>query len=352
MSDKNTDNVSRRSVLQAVGLSAVGASVVGTATDNVAAADYPYDKIEGDSEATTIRYTKNAVYDNYVKMSMASTLTHLGSPYLDDGTYLHNFGLNTQGAAYHTQDEALRPNIRNHSMRAERLGSNAVLDGRPVDSEYVGAIPAETNDDIQKFFSTAIKSTAGLLSAKIGVVTAGASIIGSMKNIGTEECPESSTCVSYQWDYDFDEKEEVAHQAKFQAITDGSEYGNIEVTAQVNAEVAISFLATIGPDQNGDDEGYNFISPRQPPSKTSSGDGSSAYVSRDALQEYLDSDLSSKSDIPTPDEMSAETAEKYGVRELEEPQPIVVDGERKRVTHVVEDLPVHTFALEPKPAQR
>lgn len=350
MSEEDTDNVSRRSVLQAAGLSAVGASVVGTATDNVAGADYPYDTVQGDEEARTIRYTKNAVYDNYVKMSLASTLTHTASFYNDfEKEYYHQFAVNTQGAAYHTQDEDLRPNIQNHSMRVDRLGSNATVDGRPIGDGDVGATPAETNDKVQNFVTTAIKSTASVLSTKIGVVTAADSIIGSLKEIGNQKCENSAKCASYQWDYDYDEKEEVVHQAKFQAITDGGEYGNMEVAVQMNAEVAISFLATVGPDENDDG---SFIAPFEPPSKTDSDGGTSAYVSRDALEEYMNSDLSSKSDIPTPDEMSAETAEKYGVRELDQPKTVVAEGERKQVTHAVEDLPIHTFALEPKPAQR
>ena len=181
------------------------------------------------------------------------------------------------------------------------------------------------------------------------MVTAASSTIGNLKKIGNQSCQESPDCTKYAWDYDYDEKEEVMHQSRFQAITDGSNYGNIEVTAQVNAEVAISFLATIGPDPNDPPEdGYSWISPRDPPSKTGSNKGSTPYVSRDEVEAYMNSDLSSKSDVPRPNEMDAETAEKYGVEKLEQPKEITVDGEQKRVTHTVKNFPIHTFGLQPR----
>ncbi|CQH64244.1 uncharacterized protein HHUB_4333 (plasmid) [Halobacterium hubeiense] len=348
MSDNPANSVSRRSVLRTTGLSIASLPLIGAFTDEAAAADdLPYDKINNKENSTTIRYTKNALWHNYIKIGVSSTLQHFGSDWTDgDERWNHKFGINTQAVAYHTQDEKLRPNIKSQSTKAKKIGdSSLILSGQPIGSPYVGATPSNNSEDLEQIFTTALEATAGLLSAKFAVASAATSIANSLKEAGSRTCKEASDCEQYEWTY-LQDKKEVSHQAKWWATTEKDEWGNFEVATQADSETAISFVVAVGPD-------YGDVAPGDPPSRTGAQDVKSAeehpyYMTRDELDDLSGSDRLPNSGIPSPQSMDGTTADKFGVQKLDSPKIITVDGEEKEVTHVAKNMPTQIFGLEPK----
>jgi len=71
------------------------------------------------------------------------------------------------------------------------------------------------------------------------------------------------------------------------------------------------------------------------------------YVTRESLDDNSYT-AAAESGIPSPEDMSAEQAKQYGVRELYRPQTASVNGERKEVTHVATNIPHQIAALEPR----
>lgn len=338
---------SRRSILKTAGFSIAGIPLVGAATEQATAATgFPYDKIKNKEHSTTIRYTKNALWHNLVKISVSSTLQHIGSSFGRDNRWNHKFGINTQAVAYHTRDEKLRPNIKNQSTKAVKVGdSSLILSGQPIGSPYVGATPAGGSEDLEEVFMTALTATAGLLNAKFAVASAAASIANNLKEAGSRTCKQAADCMKYEWTY-FQDKNEVSHQARWWATTAEEEWGNFEVATQADSETAISFVVAVGPD-------YGDIAPGDPPSRTGTQDVTSAeehpyYMTRDELDNLSGSDRLTDSGIPSPHSMDAEQTDKFGVQKLDSPKTIVVDGNEKEVTHVAENMPTQIFGLEPK----
>lgn len=356
MSDMPTDNTSRRSVLKTASLGITGASVMGAFTDRVAAADqFPYDKIKSKEDSTAIRYTKNAVWNNNVKISVSSNLHHIGSFPTEENkngekvtVWNHKFGINTQAVAYHTDAEELRPNIKNHSTKAQKLGgsdSSLELDGRPVGSNSVGATPSSNTESLEEVFTTSLRTTASLLNAKFAVASAATTIANSLKEAGSRSCKEASDCINYEWTY-FQDKEEVSHQTKWWAYTTGDDWGNFEVATQADSETAISFVVTVGDD-------YGNTRPRDPPSSTGTQDATTAdnhpnYITRDELDNLSNNRRLTTSGIPAPEDMDADTAERYGVEEFDSPKTMVIRGEEKEVTHMAKNMPIQIYGLEPK----
>jgi hypothetical protein len=218
------------------------------------------------------------------------------------------------------------------------------LHGFPVGSQWVGGMPSSNTEELEKVFTTALTATAGLPNAKFAVASAATSIANSLREARSQSCTESDTCAKYEWTYVRDKKE-VSHQTKWWAYSFEDKWGNFEVATQADGETAISFLVAVGPDSGNS-------APGQPPSKSRSDDMTMTdnhpdYITRDELDELNSGRSLSTSGIPAPEKMDANTAEKYGVEELDSPKTMVIGGEEKEVTHVAKNLPIQIYEFEP-----
>lgn len=352
MSEQNSPSgISRRNALKKTGLALTAGVPSISLLSGTAAADYPYDTTESGDGYQSIRYTKNSLYHNYVKFSLSSTVHHLLSARASDGRWTHKFGLNSQAVSVFTREDELQANIGHQHANLEKMGDSSMeITGKPVGSDYVGAMPdSGNNSDVGDFFLTAAQTTASLLSKKFAYASAAYTILSALAKMGNEDCSSRTDCHLYDWDHD--QAGEVGHQAKFYADIDEDDWGNIEVTTAIEEEVGVSFVLTIG-------NGQHFEYAYEPPSRSdmirahgtggsSGGNTFGGYLSRDQAKDLARAAEKGGSGLSAPSEMTAAEKQQYGVRELDEPKLVQAAGEERRITHIATNVPFTTYALEP-----
>ncbi|QIO23633.1 hypothetical protein [Haloarcula sp. JP-L23] len=315
------------------------------------AASYPYDAIEGDSKRRTIRYTKNSQWHSYIEVPVSSTVYYQGSFQENTEPYRwnHKFSINTQVITVDERTGNKKPFVENHSTKITKEDSSSLtIDGE--DSEYVGAWPnPNSNIDLANVATDMIDFTASLLSDAYSVASAGSKIADELDEGGNKGCNDYS-CHEWNWSYGTnDDKEEAAHQAYWFGYIDPDDYGNMKVTTQGNTDTPISFMLTVGGFKD-----YSYIEPADPPSTTSTSDLTTTdqkapeYLTREQAKRAVNDKENKRSGIPSAQDMTAKEKQEYGVKQLDEPKTLKINGQKKEFTHIADNLPIQIHGLEPE----